>query len=251
MIALDKRHLGSLGSRIGNASAGGSGGSFMGGPDRRSDCLEGSDAVLGAYRYAMSGYPDFLSRVRLVKAAATRAGTSAEDGASVTTGFPERRRIPVRGTVLPLCDRFAVMAGDLITGLRADRPLGRGLCRAADARDGGRDAGHPRRRPDADYKATDYNVQNPDSEWAVSHDQCTRGSHSLRSNRLALPPFAQRDPGADVARGATPGADVVAGPRRGHAWAAARYRTGIMREARCLRPVRICFGRAYPWSFRH
>jgi hypothetical protein len=46
----------------------------------------------------------------------------------VTTGFPERCPVPVRGTVPPLCDRFAVMAADLITALRANRPLPAEVC---------------------------------------------------------------------------------------------------------------------------
>jgi len=45
----------------------------------------------------------------------------------VTLGLPERC-VPGRSAVLPLCDGFAAMALDLITALRASRPLPAEVC---------------------------------------------------------------------------------------------------------------------------
>lgn len=75
----------------------------------------------------------------------------------MTPGFPERCPVPVRSAVIPPCGRLAMIrvthAGGLmqITKLRT------------------------------------VTVQNPNSEWTVSHDQCTSVSRLLRSTHLVLP----------------------------------------------------------------
>ena len=73
----------------------------------------------------------------------------------MTTGFPERCPVPVRSTVLPLCDRFAVMTADLGAALLMQST-----------------------------KLRTITAQNPNTGWTVTHDKCPRVSHLLRSTHL-------------------------------------------------------------------
>jgi Bacterial sugar transferase len=92
-----------------------------------------------------------------------RTGTSAEGGAAVTPGLPERCRVPVRSAVLPLGYGFAAVAAGLITlRPRGPRWSGRVTKRALDLIIG----------------AALLMAGTPDAEWTVSHE-CTRVSRLL------------------------------------------------------------------------
>ena len=151
--------------------------------------LEGGDAERGLTDTPMSGFINSLKR--LVKARCDRLGTSAEDGPAVTPGLPERCRVPVRSAVLPLCDgprrsrrvtkcavNFIIGAAHLMAGtpvllaavvwLYGARPVLVRLIRVTRA--GGLMQV---------TKLRTVTVQNPDAEWTVSHDLCTRVSRLL------------------------------------------------------------------------